>query len=42
MKSLQKSKYFKGIVLSFSKQQKDKTGVNLYEFKITCQVNYSA
>jgi type IV pilus assembly protein PilN len=42
MKSLQKSKYFKSIVLSFSKQQKDKSGVNLYEFKITCQVNYSA
>ncbi len=42
MKSLQKSKYFKGIVLGFSKQTKDKSGVNLYEFKITCAVNYSA
>ena len=42
MKSLQKSKYFSGIVLGFSKQNKDKSGVNLYEFKITCHVNYSA
>jgi type IV pilus assembly protein PilN len=42
MKALQKSKYFKGIVLGFSKQEKDKSGVNLYQFKITCTVNYSA
>lgn len=42
MKSLQKSKYFSGIVLKHSKQNKDKSGVNLYEFKITCAVNYSA
>jgi type IV pilus assembly protein PilN len=43
MKALQKSKYFTGIVLGYSKQVKqDKSSVSLYEFKITCAVNYSA
>ena len=43
MKSLQKSKYFGGIVLSYSKANADpQTGETLYEFKITCSVNYSA
>ena len=43
MKSLQKSKYFSGIVLGFSKASKDqKSGVTLYDFKITCTVDYSA
>lgn len=43
MKSLQKSKYFSGIVLGYSKASKDaKSGVTLYQFKITCAVNYSA
>ena len=43
MKSLQKSKYFSGIVLKFSNASKDQTsGVTLYDFQITCAVNYSA
>lgn len=43
MKSLQKSKYFSSIVLGFSKASKDaKTKATLYDFKITCRVNYSA
>ena len=43
MKSLQKSKYYSGIVLGFSRSQRDtKTGTQLYSFKITCSVNYSA
>ncbi len=41
MKSLQKSTYFSGIVLAYSKAKK-KGGVTLYEFKITCRVDYSA
>ncbi len=41
MKSLQKSKYFSNIVLGFSKERKD-GGSRLYEFKITCAVNYAA
>lgn len=43
MKSLQKSKYFSGIVLKHSKASKTTSdGVTLYEFQITCKVNYSA
>lgn len=43
MKSLQKSKYFQGVQLGFSKASTQTTnGVTLYEFKITCVVNYSA
>ena len=43
MKSLEKSKYFSGIVLGYSKAKKNReNGVTLYEFKITCAVNYSA
>jgi type IV pilus assembly protein PilN len=43
MKALQKSKYFKNIVLNFSKQKPAKDGgSSLYEFKIICQVNYAA
>jgi type IV pilus assembly protein PilN len=41
MKALQKSKYFSNIVLSFSKEKKSE-GSSLYEFKITCSVNYAA
>lgn len=48
MKALQKSKYFSNIVLGFSKAGKETkgpggtVGAQLYEFKITCSVNYSA
>lgn len=43
MKSLQKSKYFSGVSLGFSKAStNDQNGVTLYEFQITCRVNYSA
>lgn len=43
MKALQKSKYFSGIVLSYSKAAKDaKSNATLYEFEISCSVNYSA
>lgn len=43
MKSLEKSKYFDNIALGFSKASKpDDKGVTLYEFEITCTVNYSA
>lgn len=43
MKSLQKSKYFSGVSLDFSKASTTRTnGVTLYEFQITCRVNYSA
>lgn len=42
MKALQKSKYFNGIVLGYSKAVKDaKGGSTLYEFKISCTVNYA-
>lgn len=43
MKSLQKSKYFSSVSLGYSKASSSKTkGVTLYEFEITCAVNYSA
>lgn len=42
MKSLQNSKYFSGIVLGYSKASTGKGNVTLYEFEITCTVNYSA
>ena len=42
MKSLQNSKYFSGIVLSYSKASPSKGNVTLYEFEITCAVDYSA
>jgi type IV pilus assembly protein PilN len=43
MKSLQKSKYFGAINLKSSNEAKDpSSGVTLYQFKITCTVNYSA
>jgi type IV pilus assembly protein PilN len=42
MKSLQKSRYFTSIVLGFSKSVKDASGATLYEFKITCAVDYKA
>lgn len=42
MKSLQKSKYFSGVNLGFSKAGKKTNGVTLFEFEITCRVNYSA
>lgn len=41
MKALQKSKYFSNIVLTFSKEKRDKDA-RLYEFRITCSVNYAA
>jgi type IV pilus assembly protein PilN len=41
MKALQKSKYFSNIVLGFSKETKN-AGGRIYEFKITCSVNYAA
>ena len=41
MKSLQKSKYFSGIVLGYSKSVQE-SGATLYQFLITCSVNYSA
>ncbi|MEO1231857.1 MAG: PilN domain-containing protein [Myxococcota bacterium] len=43
MKALQKSKYFTGVSLGYSKASTRETrGVTLYEFQITCAVNYSA
>ena len=42
MKALQKSKYFTGVTLDYSKESSQKNRVLLYEFKITCSVNYSA
>src|SRR5262245_1241665 len=43
MKALQKSKYFSNIVLSYSKEKKDPTAnSSMYEFKISCSVNYAA
>jgi len=41
MKSLQKSRYFSGVVLGFSKAKRN-SEVTLYEFKITARVDYSA
>lgn len=41
MKALQKSKYFSNIVLSYSKEKRDQSN-RLYDFKITCSVNYAA
>lgn len=45
MKSLQNSRYFSGVSLGYSKAKQETAksqGVTLYEFEITCQVNYSA
>ena len=42
MKALQKSKYFSGVQLGFSRASAPKRGVTLYVFQITCRVNYSA
>lgn len=42
MKALQKSKYFTGVTLGFSKVGKTEAGTQFYDFKITCRVNYSA
>jgi len=42
MKSLQKSKYFSNVVLTYSKTGKNQGGTQFYDFKITCTVNYSA
>jgi type IV pilus assembly protein PilN len=41
MKSLQKSRYFSGVVLAFSKAKR-KGEITLYDFKITARVDYSA
>jgi type IV pilus assembly protein PilN len=40
MKSLEKSKYFSAVTLGFSKSGKEGTST-IYEFKITCRVNYA-
>ena len=42
MKALQKSKYFTNIVLKISKSSNADKNAELYEFKLTCSVNYSA
>ncbi len=44
LKALEKSAYFSRVTLVHSKAKPDskKTGVVLYEFEITCTVNYSA
>lgn len=42
MKSLQKSKYFSGVVLEYSKAGQARGGTVLYEFRIVCSVNYAA
>jgi len=42
MKSLQKSKYFSNVVLGYSKAGRAASGTQFYDFKITCNVNYSA
>ena len=42
MKALQKSKYFTGVQLGVSQEDKARRGVQLYKFRITCRVNYSA
>jgi type IV pilus assembly protein PilN len=42
MKALQKSKYFTGVSLGFSKVGRTEAGIQFYDFKITCAVNYSA
>ncbi len=42
MKALQKSKYFTGVQLGYSRASAPKRGVTLYTFQITCRVNYSA
>lgn len=41
MKSLQRSQYFSGVVLEFSKAKR-KGSVTLYDFEIRCRVDYSA
>lgn len=41
MKSLQTSKFFSNVILKHSKETKTKEAT-LYNFTITCQVNYSA
>lgn len=42
MKSLQKSRYFDNIVLTFSKAGRGPGGAVFYEFEITCTVDYSS
>lgn len=42
MKALQKSKYFKGVTLGYSKAGSTTQGTQFYEFKITCTVDYAA
>jgi type IV pilus assembly protein PilN len=39
--ALEGSKYFTGVLLTYSKAVKEE-GVTIYEYKITCRVNYSA
>lgn len=43
MKALQKSKYYSDITLNYSRASTSRQGgAVLYDFKITCRVNYSA
>ena len=42
MKSLQKSKYFDQIVLTYSRAGRGTSSSRFYEFEISCSVNYSA
>lgn len=42
MKSLQSSKYFSTIRLDYSRANKGDGGVEIYQFRISCQVDYSA
>ena len=41
MKALDKSKFFSMVTLNFTKAMEEE-GVNIYEFKIQCMVDYSA
>lgn len=41
LRALQKSKYFSSVQLGFT-QSTVKNGVNIYQFSISCQVNYAA
>jgi hypothetical protein len=41
MKALDKSKFFSMVTLNFTKSMEE-DGVNIYEFKIQCMVDYSA
>jgi type IV pilus assembly protein PilN len=42
LKALEKSKYFAGVTLGYSKAMKQNPTITLYEFEVRCQINYSA